>query len=276
MIALKMYPKIYLIRQSGKMKEIYSIKNKVIVITGATGYLGSKMVEHLDLAGAKVMVLATKIIKSKQLCNDLNIPDKQAFEVDVSNKESIERVFKDIYNKFGSIDVLVNNAYFGVSKKFNTYTKEEWHKSFDGTIISIDLCTQAVIPYMKKNKQSSIINISSMYGLVAPNPEVYSTEDMINPLSYGVAKAGIIQYTKYLAMSLAKYNIRVNTISYGPFPNTNIVKDKKFLNKLGEKTFLQRIGKPKEVTSAVYFLSLDESSYITGQNIIVDGGWTSW
>jgi len=111
---------------------------------------------------------------------------------------------------------------------------------------------------------------------VSPNPEIYSTEEMINPLSYGVGKAGIIQYTKYAAMKLAKYNITVNTISYGPFPNINKVQDKVFLSALSNKTFVKRIGKPEEVTSAVYFLSLDESSYITGQNIVVDGGWTSW
>ena len=258
------------------MKSMYSIKDKVIIITGATGYLGSKMVEHLNLAGAKVMVLSTRLEKSKNLCNQLDISTNQAFEVDVSNLKSINQCLDEIFEIFGKIDVLVNNAYFGVNKKFDSYTKEEWHTSFDGTVISMDMVIQAITPYMQKNNTSSIINISSMYGMVSPNPDVYPKEEMINPLSYGVGKAGVIQYTKYMAMSLAKEGIRVNTISYGPFPNINLVKDEKFLQNLANKTFLNRIGKPEEVTSAVYFLSLSESSYITGQNIVVDGGWTSW
>jgi len=268
--------KISIIQQSGNMNSIYSIKDKVIVLTGATGYLGSKMVEHLTLAGAKVMILSTSLNKSKFLCQKLSIKENQAFEIDVADKVSVKLCFKMIYDEFGKIDVLINNAYFGVAKNYNSYTKEEWHKSFDGTVISMDTTIQVVVPYMRNNTYSSIINISSMYGMVSPNPEIYPREDTINPLSYGVGKAGVIQYTKYLAMILAKYNISVNTVSYGPFPNINIVKDETFLNNLSSKTFVKRIGKPEEVTSAVYFLSLNESSYITGQNIVVDGGWTSW
>lgn len=258
------------------MNNIYSIKDKVIVITGATGYLGSKMVEHLSLAGGKVIVLSTDIKKSRDLCIRLNINANQAFEIDISSEKNVLNTFQQIFDLFGRIDVLVNNAYYGVSKQFDEYTKDDWHKSLEGTVVSIDTTIQAVTPYMQKNNTSRIINISSMYGMVSPNPDVYSDESMMNPLSYGVGKAGVIQYTKYAAMKLAKYNINVNTISYGPFPNTNLVKDKTFIKKLGNKTFLKRIGKPEEVTSAVYFLSLDESSYVTGQNIIVDGGWTSW
>lgn len=258
------------------MSTLFSIKDRVVLITGATGYLGSKMVEDLNKAGAIVIVLSTDISKAQSLCTKFNISNEQAFEIDVSSNDSIKKTVKEIYNKFNKIDVLVNNAYFGISKRFDGYSKEDWQQSLEGTIISIDMMTQEVIPYMKENIKSKIINISSMYGMVAPNPDIYSSEEMINPVSYGVGKAGVIQYTKYSAMMLAKYNITVNTISYGPFPNINIVKDKKFLNKLSNKTFVKRIGKPEEVTSAVYFLSLDESSYITGQNIIVDGGWTSW
>jgi gluconate 5-dehydrogenase len=258
------------------MKKLFSIKNKVIVITGATGYLGSRMVKHLSKLEAIVIVLSTKIDKALKLCDKLNISKKQAFQIDLSDTAYTKQVIQDIYNRYKRIDILVNNGYFIVRKKFNSYTKEDCNTSLDGIDISLDNEVQSVVPYMKKNKQSRIINISSMYGMVSPNPEVYSHEDMIDPLSYGVGKAGVIQYTKYSAMMLAKYNITVNTISYGPFPNINLVKDKKFLEKLAKKTMLNRIGDPKEVTSAVYFLSLDESSYITGQNIIVDGGWTSW
>ncbi|GMN90417.1 SDR family oxidoreductase [Francisella sciaenopsi] len=258
------------------MNNIYSIKDKVVVITGATGYLGSQMVEDLSFSGAKVILLSRDIAKLRDLCDRLQLGYEQAFEVDVSNEKNVKDIIFEIYNKFGKIDVLVNNAYFGIAKKFAENSQSDWQLNMQGTIVSTDIMTQAVSYYMKKTGGGRIINISSMYGMVVPNPEVYSTEDMINPLGYGVGKAGIIQYTKYAAMMLAKYNINVNTVSYGPFPNLSIVKDKEFINKLANKTFLKRIGVSKEVTSAIYFLSLDESSFITGQNIVVDGGWTSW
>ncbi len=259
------------------MNELFSIKGKVIVITGATGYLGSKMTEHLSLLGAKVIVLSRKLTKAKELCRQLKINEKQAVKIDVSSKDSIDDAFKYIYNEFLTVDVLVNNAYFGVAKEFTSYLQEDWHKSFDGSVGAVDMVTQAVLPNMRSNKAGRIINIASMYGMISPNPDVYPTESMINPLSYGVGKAAIIQYTKYLAMRVGEENITVNSISYGAFPKTtNPENTKIFLKNLANKTFVKRIGKPKEVTSTVYFLSLDESSYITGQNIVVDGGWTSW
>ena len=268
--------RVSIIQQGGNMNNIFSIRGKVILLTGATGYLGSKMVEMLSKSGAVVIVLSRDISKAKKLCITLQLPIEQAFEIDISDKNSISRVIANVYEKFLKIDILVNNAYFGVTKAFNQYSQEDWKESFEGTVVSVDLMIKEIVPYMKKNSNSRIINISSMYGMVSPNPDVYSSKEMINPLSYGVGKAGVIQYTKYAAMMLAKYNITVNTISYGPFPNINNIEDEVFLKKLADKTFLKRIGDPKEVASAIYFLSLDESSYITGQNIIVDGGWTSW
>jgi NAD(P)-dependent dehydrogenase (short-subunit alcohol dehydrogenase family) len=259
------------------MTELFSVKGKVIVITGATGYLGSEMASHLSLMGARVIVLSRTLVKAQKLCKKLGFNKNQAVEIDVSSKKSIDTAFKYIYNNFSVVDVLVNNAYFGVAKEFNKYSKKDWHISFDGTVGSFDMVTQAVLPSMRSNKAGRIINIASMYGMVSPNPDVYPAGLMVNPLSYGVGKAAIIQYTKYLAMKVGLENITINSISYGAFPNTSDPDNsEKFLQNLANKTFVKRIGKPKEVTSAVYFLSLDESSYITGQNIVVDGGWTSW
>jgi gluconate 5-dehydrogenase len=259
------------------MNKLFSIKDKVIVITGATGHLGSKMADHLSLIGAKVIILSRTQSKAINLCRKLGIDESHAVGIDISSKKSINAAFKYIYNNFSAIDVLVNNAYFGASKKFSEYSKEDWYTSFDGSVVSIDMVTQTVLPYMKSGKSGRIINIASMYGMISPNPDVYLTESMINPLSYGVGKAAIIQYTKYLAMTLGENNITVNSISYGAFPNANKPENTElFLQNLSKKTFVKRIGSPEDATSAVFFLSLDESSYVTGQNIVVDGGWTSW
>lgn len=269
--------RVYIFLQSGNMKNnIYSIKDKVIVITGATGYLGRAMCDDLSSAGAKVIVLSPTLNRAKELCDEININLNQAYELNIKSDESIKKCVKDILKDHKKIDVLVNNVCLVNAKKFGDYTREEWQENIDGSIVGTDMITNEVLKFMKEVKKGKIINISSMYGMVSPDSSIYPNEESINPIAYGVGKAGLIQYTKYAAMMLAKYNINVNCISFGPFPNIENVKDEKFLNDLSEKTFLKRIGNPKETTSAVYFLSLDENSYMTGQNIVVDGGWTSW
>jgi len=256
------------------MGEIFSIKDKVIVITGATSYLASSMVEDLTKVKAKVVLLVKDLNKAYSLCEKIDLPKTHVFEVDISSKQSIENCFLQVSKTFKNIDVLVNNATFVKAKPFGKYEKEDWQYNFDGTIISVDMVTQEVLKYMKN--KGRIINISSMYGMVSPDESIYEDENSVNPIAYGVGKAGLIQYTKYAAMKLAKKGINVNTISFGPFPNKNNVKDEKFLKALANKTFLKRVGNPKEVSAAVFFLSLDENSFLTGQNIVVDGGWTSW
>lgn len=269
--------RIYIFLQGGnKLRNIYSIKDKVIVISGATGYLGSAMCEDLSKAGAKVIVLSRNLEKAKNLCVELNISKEQAFKIDVSSNKSIEECFKNIIAKFEKIDILVNNVCFVKPVSFGKYTREDWQINLDGSVVSIDMVTQEVLKHMIPRKKGKIINISSMYGMISPDESIYESEESVNPIAYGVGKAGVIQYTKYAAMKLAKHNINVNCITYGAFPNLKNVKDEKFLEALSKKTFLKRVGLSKEATSAVYFLSLDESSYVTGQNIVVDGGWTSW
>lgn len=258
------------------LRNIYSIENKVIVISGATGYLGSSMCEHLSMSGAIVIVLSRQLEKAQKLCESINIPINQAFEINILSNESIINCFNRIIETFLKIDVLVNNACVVKPVNFYKHSREDWKVNFEGSVISTDMMTQEALKYMIPNQKGKIINISSMYGIVSPDESIYENEESVNPVAYGVGKAGIIQYTKYAAMKLAKYNIYVNSISYGPFPNLQKVKDQNFLNNLSNKTFLKRVGLPKEVTSAIYFLSLDENSYMTGQNIIVDGGWTSW
>ncbi len=252
----------------------FSLKDKVVLITGATGYLGSAMVKDLYSCGAKTIVLSTSLSKAQELCSSLDIPAEYAYAIDIADRASAEEVFGRIFKQFKRIDVLVNNAYFGVAKNFYETSKEDWHHAFDGTVVSIDQCVQAVIPFMKKQQHGRIINISSMYGMTIPDPSVYPDINSVNPISYGVGKASINHYTKYAAMMLAGDNITVNSISYGPFPNPDKVKDTEFIKKLSEKTLLKRIGSTEDVASAVYFLSLDESAFVTGQNIVVDGGWT--
>jgi len=127
-----------------------------------------------------------------------------------------------------------------------------------------------------KQTGGSIINIASMYGMVSPDPAIYGESKFNSPANYGAGKAAVIQFTKFCAVHLAKYKIRVNAVSPGPFPSPSVQMNKTFISKLVEKVPLKRIGHPSELNGVIVLLCSEASSYITGQNISVDGGWTSW
>jgi len=155
-------------------------------------------------------------------------------------------------------------------------TDEDWQIGIDGTLNSVFRCVREIIPYFKKNNSGKIINVSSMYGVVAPQFEVYDEfPQFLNPPHYGAAKAGIIQLTKYYASYLGQFGINVNTVTPGPFPSIPVQKEIGFVEALKRKTCLDRIGNPEDLAGAFVFLASEASNYITGQNIIVDGGWTS-
>ena len=136
--------------------------------------------------------------------------------------------------------------------------------------------TQEIIPHMEKRKSGSIINIASMYGVVSPDPRIYKNTKFNSSPQYGAGKAAIIQFTKYSACHLGNKNIRVNSVSPGPFPNSKIKKNLSFIKRLNQKTPLGRVGNPEELKGVILFLASNASSYVTGANIPVDGGWTAW
>ena len=133
-----------------------------------------------------------------------------------------------------------------------------------------------VVPFMKQNGGGSIINFSSMYGLVSPDLRVYGDSYQRQPANYGAGKAAVVQVTRYAACSLAKHNIRVNCVTPGPFPKPVNSTDSELNEKLANHTMLGRLGKNHELAGAVLLLASDASSFMTGSNIVVDGGWTAW
>ena len=145
----------------------------------------------------------------------------------------------------------------------------------DGLVGSVYRCIREVIPFFEKKAGGKIINISSMYGLVSPDFSIYKDHpQMLNPPHYGVGKAGVIHMTKYFANFLASKNIYVNAISPGPFPSLTVQENKLFIKELIKKVPLGRIGNPKDLIGPIVFLASKDSNYITGQNLVVDGGWT--
>jgi gluconate 5-dehydrogenase len=171
--------------------------------------------------------------------------------------------------------VLINNAFFSKGQSPEFMSDEDWQIGIDGTLSSVFKCIREIIPYLKDNSYGKIINVASMYGLVAPDFNIYSSfPEFINPPHYGAAKAGVIHLTKYYASYLGKFGITVNSISPGPFPSDFVKGELGFINELEFKTCLNRIGKPEDLEGVFVFLSSSSSDFITGQNIVIDGGWT--
>lgn len=258
---------------------MFSLKGKTAIVTGGAGHLGTAFSEALAEAGANVVIASKNKKKCMELAERLrNEYDIAAvgMEIDVSSLNSITKCWEEVYLKTESIDILVNNATYGASGSIEMLSEDDWAKGIDGTINNVFRCTKAVIPYMKQQKSGAIINISSMYGNVSPDPRIYGDSGFDSPPNYGAGKSAIVQFTKYCACHLADYGIRVNCISPGPFPNPEVQKEKWFIKNLNNKNPLGRIGQPSDLKGIAILLASDASSYMTGQNIFVDGGWTVW
>lgn len=263
-----------------KIQDLFNLKNKVAVITGATGYLGTSISEALAESGADVYITSKDEKKCEKIASMLaknSQGEVEGLAMDILSEKSIKNTISEIEKKSGQIDILINNASpIPSNEDLLQVTDSEWKLGMDGTINGVFRCIKEISPIMERNNNGSIINIASMYGLVSPDPNLYKDTSNFNPPYYGPGKAAIIQFTKYAACYLAKKGIRVNSVSPGPFPNPIVQQDVNFINKLEKKTPLGRIGQPYELKGVIAFLASNASSYVTGENISVDGGWTAW
>lgn len=248
------------------------IEEKVVLITGGYGYLGKEISNSFNRYKAKVYVLARDINKFRA---EFGAESSVRFEYcDISDTISIEKAIKNIFNQEGHIDVLINNATYVEGQNPLGISDKQWANTMDGVIGSVYKFIREISKYFIEAKHGKIINVSSMYGMVSPDFGVYDdSPEYLNPPHYGAGKAAVIQVTKYFAHYLGRYNIQVNCISPGPFPSDKVCENRGFVNRLAEKTALKRIGKPEDLSGAFLLLSSSMSDYITGQNIVVDGGW---
>lgn len=260
------------------LNELMSLKGKTVFVTAGAGYLGSAISESVAELGANVIIASRDAKKCKKYAKSLekkfNIK-AVGTKIDITDVFSIKQALKFAIKKFGQIDVLVNNAAYGKKNTFETISYEDWKYDIDVSLNGVFYMIKETYGYLKKTK-GNIINIASMYGHVAPDYKMYDGKEFANPPSYGAAKAGVIQLTKYTASFLSPYGIRVNAISPGPFPFPETQKNKTFKERLSSKNMLNRIGQPEDLKGVIALLCSDASSYITGQNICLDGGWTSW
>ena len=259
---------------------MFSLKGKVAIVTGGAGYLGTAISESLAEHGANLVIASRNLDKCIELSFILSKKYgicAKGIELDICSSDSVSHCMEIVQSEMRSIDILINNASSGKPNiGIETVPESDWVEGIDCTINGVFRCTKGVIPYMKTNKSGVIINISSMYGIVSPDYRIYGNSGYNNPPDYGAGKAAIIQFTKYAACHLAADGIRVNAISPGPFPSVEVQRNKSFILNLENRVPLGRIGKPDDLKGAIVFLASDAASYVTGQNIIVDGGWTVW
>jgi len=254
----------------------FDLTGKVILVTGGYGYLGKAITQSLVYHGARAYVLGRSAEKFERAFGNEPEDTKPGFRVcDISNSSSIADAFRAIYNENGKINVLINNAFYLKGQDPLSMSDEDWNEGIDGTLNSVFRCVREVIPYLEKSGSPRIINVSSMYGMVSPDFTVYDDfREMLNPPHYGAAKAGIIQLSKYYASYLGKQGITVNTVTPGPFPSEAVQQKKEFIDLLSKNTLLKRIGKPEDLAGVFVFLASEASGYVTGQNFVIDGGWT--
>lgn len=268
------------------MMEIFSLKNKTAIVTGALGLIGKEHCKALSEAGANVVVADIDKTKCEEFAKTLET-ESIGIEIDVTSKESLENARDTILNKFGHIDVLVNNAAINdmfenpkaaaEQSKFENYPLEIWQKSVDVNLTGVFLCSQVFGTEMAKQKSGSIINIASTYGITAPDQSLYikedGTQDFFKPPAYSATKGGVIMFTRYLAAYWGKDNVRANTLTPGGVENNQ---DEFFVKQYSKRTMLNRMAKPTDYKGALIFLASDASNYMTGANLVVDGGWTAW
>ena len=254
--------------------EKFSLKNKIAVVAGGAGLIGKPVSIGLAQAGAKVYI--ADIDEKNGLKLEKQNKNLKWIKIDIADVKSINSCINKIVKKDKKIDVWVNCAYPRTSDwatKFEDIKYESWKKNIDMHLNGYFLCCQKVAEQMKKQKNGTIINFGSIYGVVGPDFSIYEKTNLTMPAAYSAIKGGIITFTKYLATHLAKYNIRVNAICPGGIYDKQ---SNNFVKKYEEKTPMKRMGKPEEIAGPVIFLASDAASYVTGHILMVDGGWTAW
>jgi NAD(P)-dependent dehydrogenase (short-subunit alcohol dehydrogenase family) len=265
--------------------ELFSLKNKTAIVTGALGLLGKKHCEALAQAGANVVVADMNETAVEQFAESLG-EQHGGLKVDVTSERSLKEARDKIITRYGSIDILVNNAAIndmfenpGMAKElsaFENYPLDAFKKSLDVNVTGVFLASRVFGTVMANQGSGSIINIASTYGVVGPDQSIYRDENgnqtFYKSAVYPVTKGAVINFTRFLAAYWGNKGVRVNTLSPGGVENGQ---DQFFIQNYSSKTLLGRMANPADYQGALVFLASDASAYMTGANLIVDGGWTA-
>ena len=267
----------------------FDMTGKTVIITGAAGLLGKQFSIALAQAGANVVVADLAGIPAAENANEIKEMGLNAIavEVDITDPNSTKAMVERALTAFGSVDVLVNSAALDPKfdsanilsqnvNEFETYPLSSWKQALEVNLTGMFLASQAAVLPMLEQGRGVVVNISSMYGLVGPDQRLYERPDgtrQFKPVYYSVTKAGVLGFTRYLATYYAGKNIRVNALTPGGVFNDH---DAIFTAQYSARTVLGRMANLDDMNAAMLFLCSDASSYMTGSNLVVDGGWTAW
>ena len=251
---------------SNLINNLFEIRNSIILITGVSGQVGTNLAQLYLENGCKVYGVDLKKNKIKN-------KNFKFYKINISIKKNAAKIFNNILKKEKKIDIIVNNAAVSFFSNILKKTEREIDNTYDANLKSvINITTEYFRKHkIKKLKSCKIINIASIYGLLSPEFKIYGKNDRFSSEIYGATKAGLIQLTKYYSVLFAKYNILVNCISPGGIENSN-VQSRKFQKKYSSRVPLRRMANVEDLYTAVMFLSSKKTKYITGQNLIIDGG----
>ena len=253
----------------------FSLKGRIALVTAGAGPLfGSSLSEGLAEAGAKVIVASRSLERNLRFAKELTKRgyDVYGMQLDIRNSESIEKLHSQIMKTFGRLDILVNSARPQVGGGFETQTKDDWMESAKGDMVGLLAICRAFLPNMVREKRGSIINIASIYGVVANDPTLYEGTDMKPSPTYNFVKAGMINFTRHIANYYGKKGIRANCISPGGYLENQA---EPFLKNYCKRVPIGRMLDNEDIKGAVVFLGSDASAYVTGVNLMVDGGFTT-
>ena len=274
-----------------KIQEKFDLKDHVAIVTGGAGLLGTEFCKTLAEAGASVAVVDLNIEAAKKVADALTKDGYRVkgFGTDITKPDSVKGLVASILSDFGRLDVLVNSAALdpkfdpdaaskGIAPgNFEEYPLDQWNAALNVNLTGMFLITQACVrPMIENGKKGSIINICSHYGLNGPDQRIYIKNGKrvaFKPVYYTVTKGGVLGFTKYLAAYYANTEIRVNALTPGGVYNNH---EEYFVKNYSAKTILGRMAHKDDMNGALLFLASDASSYMTGNNVVVDGGWTAW
>ncbi|PQO42301.1 SDR family NAD(P)-dependent oxidoreductase [Blastopirellula marina] len=255
----------------------FTLRGKRVLLTGASGYLGQAMARGLAHAGASVVVSSRTLATAQSIADELPVVGQAvhgAVQIDHLDATSIDTGFLAAVEAAGTIDVLVANGHEPLAADWKNVSAEQFNRQLENATGYFLLARCLRNHLVERQASGSVVMLGSMYGLVGSYPDAYENVDVASPVAYHALKGGVLQMVRHLAVYWAEDRIRVNALSPGPFPSPNVSSE--MVEKLTAKSPMRRMGKPDELIGPLVFLASDASSYVTGHNLVVDGGWTAW